>query len=100
MNHSGFKIRTKLAEPPGVRPPEGPYLRIMVRRASAVMAAFLALSLVPLSARAAYDDVGTSARVTGMGMAYTAAADDAYSVYYNPAGLALMDQPEFASTYS
>ena len=64
------------------------------------MAAFLALSLIPLPARAAYDDVGTSARITGMGMAYTAVADDAYSVYYNPAGLATLEQPEFATSYS
>ncbi|MFI5349508.1 MAG: tetratricopeptide repeat protein [Elusimicrobiota bacterium] len=72
----------------------------MARRARAVLAAFLALTLAPLPARAAYDDVGTSARVTGMGMAFTAVADDAYSVYYNPAGLATLEQPEFASSYS
>ena len=64
------------------------------------MAAFLGLSLAPLPARAAYDDVGTSARVTGMGMAYTAVADDVYTVYYNPAGLTNLDRPEFASSYT
>ena len=72
----------------------------MPRRARAVLILVLALGLSPLSARAAYDDIGTSARVTGMGMAYTAVADDAYSVYYNPAGLATLDRPEFASSYS
>ncbi|MFI5363749.1 MAG: type IX secretion system membrane protein PorP/SprF [Elusimicrobiota bacterium] len=72
----------------------------MARRARAVLAAILALSLPALPARAAYNDYGTSARVAGMGMAYTAVADDAYSVYYNPAGLATLDQPEFASSYS
>ena len=101
MKSSPRKIRTKLAEPAGGRPPERAYSGNMVRRApAAVLAALLGLSLFPLRARAAYDDVGTSARVTGMGMAYTAVADDAYSVYYNPAGLAGLDQPEFASSYS
>src|SRR5579859_1073835 len=45
-------------------------------------------------ARAAYDDLGTSARVSGMSNAFTAVADDAYSIYYNPAGLATLDRPE------
>ena len=94
------RIRMKLAESGGNRPTERPYSGTMARRARAVLAAFLALSLVPLPARAAYDDVGTSARITGMGMAYTAVADDAYSVYYNPAGLATLEQPEFATSYS
>ena len=49
---------------------------------------------------AAYEDVGVGARVSGLGQAYTAVADDAYSVYYNPAGLATLDRPEFGTTYS
>jgi tetratricopeptide (TPR) repeat protein len=72
----------------------------MARRARAVLALFLALALVPLPARAAYDDVGVSARITGMGMAYTAVADDSYSIYYNPAGLATLDRSEFSTSYS
>jgi tetratricopeptide (TPR) repeat protein len=72
----------------------------MARRARAVLAAFLALSLIPLPARAAYDDVGTSARITGMSNAYTAVADDVYSTYYNPSGLATLDRPEFAASYT
>ena len=72
----------------------------MSRRARAVLAAILGVSLVSGRARAAYDDVGISARATGLGMAYTAVADDAYTIYYNPAGLATLDRPEFASTYS
>ena len=80
----------KLAESPGARTSGRPYSRNMVRRARAVLAAFLALSLVPLPVRAAYDDVGTSARITGMSNSYTAVADDVYSTYYNPAGLATL----------
>lgn len=63
-------------------------------------AAIALLVLAQASARAAYDDVGVGARVTGLGHAYTAVADDAYAVYYNPAGLATLDRREFASTYS
>ncbi len=51
-------------------------------------------------ALAAYEDVGVSARVTGLGQAYTAVADDVYSVYYNPAGLATLERPELSTTYS
>ncbi len=57
-------------------------------------------ALCAAPARAAYEDVGVGARVTGLGHAYTAVADDVYSVYYNPAGLATLDRPEFGSTYS
>ncbi|MHB2026962.1 MAG: type IX secretion system membrane protein PorP/SprF [Elusimicrobiota bacterium] len=51
-------------------------------------------------ARAAYDDLGVSARVMGLGNAFTAVADDAYSVYYNPAGLAQLPRPEFGTSYA
>ena len=66
---------------------------------------FIALTLAvavccPTRARAAYEDVGVGARVTGLGHAYTAVADDVYSVYYNPAGLAILERPEFGTTYS
>jgi len=39
---------------------------------------------------------GVGVRAAGMGSAYTAVADDASSVFYNPAGLA---EPGFAYTY-
>lgn len=51
-------------------------------------------------AEAAYDDVGVGARVTGLGGAFTAIADDVYSVYYNPAGLGTLDRPMLGTTYS
>ncbi|MDE2290538.1 MAG: hypothetical protein KGL53_00540 [Elusimicrobia bacterium] len=54
----------------------------------------------PRVARAAYDDVGVGARVTGLGNAYTALADDVYSVYYNPAGLGTLERPMLATSYS
>lgn len=51
-------------------------------------------------AMAAYVDVGVGARVSGLGNAYTAVADDVYSVYYNPAGLATIDRPEIGTSYA
>ncbi|MFH1378659.1 MAG: hypothetical protein ABII23_00135 [bacterium] len=48
---------------------------------------------------ASFEDIGLGARATGMNNAFTAVADDAYSVYYNPAGLNNLTFPEFASTY-
>jgi tetratricopeptide (TPR) repeat protein len=64
------------------------------------LAATLAAAALAVPARAAYDDLGNSARVSGMSNAFTAVADDAYAIYYNPAGLALLDRPEIATTYS
>lgn len=57
-------------------------------------------ALWPAPARAAFDDVGVGARVTGFGNAFTAIADDVYAVYYNPAGLGTLDRPQAAMTYS
>lgn len=39
-------------------------------------------------------------RGTGMGEAYSAVADDAYAAWWNPAGLAFVEQPEVAATYN
>ncbi|OGR85075.1 MAG: hypothetical protein A3J74_08680 [Elusimicrobia bacterium RIFCSPHIGHO2_02_FULL_57_9] len=49
---------------------------------------------------AAYEDIGVGARATGLGSAFTAVADDAYAVHYNPAGLGLLYRPELATSYS
>lgn len=59
-----------------------------------------AAALRPAQARAAYDDVGISPRAVGMGNAFTAVADDAYAVYYNPAGLATVGQPQMSASYA
>ncbi|MBD3272346.1 MAG: hypothetical protein GF384_07400, partial [Elusimicrobia bacterium] len=48
---------------------------------------------------ASFEDLGMGARATGMSNAFTAAANDAYSVYYNPAGLNNLEYPELSSTY-
>lgn len=50
-------------------------------------------------ADADFDGLASGARPLGMGEAFTALADDANAVTYNPAGLALMRQGEFAADY-
>lgn len=45
-------------------------------------------------------NIGVGARAIGMGEAYTAQADDVSSLYWNPAGLALMQEREASFMYS
>jgi tetratricopeptide (TPR) repeat protein len=61
-------------------------------------AAVLALLGVPASA--SFEDLGAGARAPGLGDAFTALADDAYAIHYNPAGLAQLDRPQFSAAYS
>jgi hypothetical protein len=49
---------------------------------------------------ASYLDIGIGARGLAMGGAYTALADDAHSVYWNPAGLARLEKREVAASHS
>ena len=65
-----------------------------------LLAAAAALPLLAGPLSAAYEDVGVSARATGMSNAFTAVADDVYTIHYNPAGLATLTRPEFATSYS
>ena len=65
------------------------------------VAAALCLALLcAVPARAAFLDLGAGARATGMGNAFVAVDDDAYAIYYNPAGLALLEQSELATSYT
>jgi signal transduction histidine kinase/ActR/RegA family two-component response regulator/long-subunit fatty acid transport protein len=50
--------------------------------------------LVALESRPSFAILGSGARAAGMGGAFTALADDASAVSFNPAGLALLVQPE------
>lgn len=70
-------------------------------RLIAIGAAYLAaLLLFAAPARAAFEDLGAGARAPGMGNAFTAVADDVYAIYYNPAGLALLERPELAAAHT
>ncbi len=50
------------------------------------------------TAGAQFLKIGVGARYIGMGEASVAMVDDAYSMYWNPAGMANMEQTEFAFT--
>lgn len=65
-----------------------------------LLSAAFALLLIAAPARAAFDETGAGARAPGMGDAFTALADDAYAIHYNPAGLAQLERPQFAAAYS
>lgn len=62
------------------------------------LAAVLLLAAAP--ALAAFDENGAGARAPGLGDAFTALADDAYAIHYNPAGLAQLERPQLSAAYS
>ena len=68
------------------------------RTVMTLTAALLLLFAALPRAYAAFEDIGAGARAAGMANAFTAVADDAYAVYYNPAGLAGLRNPEAASS--
>ena len=66
------------------------------------LAAFLALAGTPARAAetAAFLNIGAGARYLALGGAGTALADDANSLYWNPAGLAVLDKREAAASHA
>ncbi|OGS58126.1 MAG: hypothetical protein A3J79_06965, partial [Elusimicrobia bacterium RIFOXYB2_FULL_62_6] len=66
----------------------------------ALLPAFIILLYSLSPAFAAFEDLGMGARVPGMGNAFVAIADDASSVYYNPAGLALVERTKAMASHS
>ncbi len=53
----------------------------------------------PAHLSASFEDLGTGARATGLGGAFTPMADDIHALYYNPAGLVFVRRKEIAATY-
>jgi hypothetical protein len=49
---------------------------------------------------ASFEELPTGARQAGLGNAFTAIADDVYSTYYNPSGLAQLHRSEFTAYYA
>ena len=49
---------------------------------------------------ASFLNVGVGARGLGMGGAYTALADDANALYWNPAGLSKLEKREFTASHA
>lgn len=67
---------------------------------SAGGAAVLGLYLLAGPAAAYFFDYGDGVRPTGLGRAFVAVADDANTVNWNPAGLALLDRYELTTMFS
>lgn len=67
-------------------------------------ALLVAAAMTALPARAvetaSFLNIGIGGRALGMGGAYTALADDANSIYWNPAGLAAVDRHEVTVSHS
>jgi hypothetical protein len=64
-------------------------------RAALLVAVFCVTNLF-----ASFEPLPMGGRAAGMGEAYSAIADDVYSLYYNPAGVLQVSRPEIGSYYS
>jgi hypothetical protein len=72
-----------------------------MNKATRVLAlVLLGVGIVASGAAAASFIESGGARARGMGSAFVAIANDATAPYWNPAGLALLDRPEFSATYA
>lgn len=64
------------------------------------LAGLLIAAILARPAFAAFEETGSGARAPGLGDAFSALADDAYALHYNPAGLAQLDRKQFSAAYS
>lgn len=69
----------------------------LCRNLIGVIAIILCVSA--LAAYGAFEDVGMGARPLGMGSAFVANADGAEAVFWNPAGIARLDERELTMSY-
>ena len=60
----------------------------------------LLLLSLSVTVHASFEEFPTGARQAGLGNAFTAIADDVYSMYYNPAGLVQLHRSEFTAYYA
>lgn len=78
----------------------------MVRRQKALLWILFALVLLPIHpvtlspVFASFEEIGSGARATALGGAFTPLADDIYALTYNPAGLVYLKRKEFSATYA
>lgn len=70
------------------------------RRLLAIPAASLILALTSSAASAYFEEIDVGARAAGFGRAFTAIADDATAIHWNPSGLAGMNRSEILVTHS
>lgn len=71
-----------------------------VRPYSILFVLVFILALWPALGQAYFFDYGDGVRPTGLGRAFVAVADDANTVNWNPAGLALMDRYEVTTMFA
>ena len=67
---------------------------------AAALFPFSAFAGSPGTAAADFLQFTPSPRATGMGESYTAVTEDPYAAYWNPAGLASVEQRELSATYN
>ena len=75
-------------------------IRGAISKSPAPTALLLLLVHFPQNVFAAFSPMTVGGRPAGMGDAFTAMADDVFSLYYNPAGLAELTRPELGAYYS
>ena len=71
-----------------------------VRTTLRLFLALLTLLSCSNLSHASFEELPTGARQAGLGNSFTAIADDVYSAYYNPAGLAQLHRSEFSAYYA
>lgn len=78
-----------------------PFL-IRARRAAVALTGLVAavLLMTPSGARAYFEESDVGVRSLGFGRAFAGVADDASTIYWNPAGLALLSKPELLLVHS
>ena len=58
------------------------------------------LLLAAMKTGASFLNIGVGARPIGMGLAYTAVADDVDAIYWNPGGLSLLNQRQVSAMHA
>ncbi len=81
-----------LALLPGEAVPTGHYLEVALKRVLALLAAFPLLAFPPAALAGGFSVYEMGTRATALGGAFTATADDPSALFYNPAGIAWLDQ--------
>jgi len=74
--------------------------RFLLMNKLIILLPILLCLLMPASAYADFEDIGIGARPVAMGGAFTGLADDANSIYYNPAGLGMLTRQELTGEES
>lgn len=72
----------------------------LISSLSSIFTFTLSFIILSSAVHASFEDIGTGARATALGGAFTPLADDIYALSYNPAGLVYLKRKEFSATYA